>query len=61
MNLEYFEDRRDRNIQKFTGDTCTIVVTWKVKNDKKVALVMRCGAGKWVGLYIDGPRYYWLS
>jgi hypothetical protein len=30
MNLECSEDRRDRNIQKFTGDTCTIMVTRKV-------------------------------
>ena len=40
MNLECSEDRRNRNIEKFTGDTCTIMVTWKVMNDKKVALLL---------------------
>jgi len=38
MNLERSEDRRNINIQNFTGDTCTITDTWKVKNDEKVAL-----------------------
>jgi hypothetical protein len=37
MNLKCNEDE-ETNIQTFTGDTCTITVTWKVKNDKKVAL-----------------------
>jgi hypothetical protein len=36
MSLECSEDRRDRNIQKFIGDTCTITVNWKVKDDKKL-------------------------
>jgi hypothetical protein len=36
LNLECSEDRRDKNLQKFTGGACTIMVTWKSKNDKKV-------------------------
>jgi hypothetical protein len=38
MNSECSGDTRDKNIQKYTGDTCTIMVTWKGKSDKKVDL-----------------------